>query len=36
MTHDERLFRNIVVIYAIVEAIVIALLIAAKLNVFGK
>ena len=34
MTRDERWFRNAVIGYAIVEAVVIALFIAAKLNLF--
>jgi hypothetical protein len=32
MTKDERWFRTAVIVYAIVEAVVIALFIAAKLN----
>ena len=32
MTRDDRWFRNAVIAYAIVEAVVIALFIAAKLN----
>jgi hypothetical protein len=32
MTRDERYFRNVVIVYAIVEALVLAVLIAAKLK----
>jgi F0F1-type ATP synthase membrane subunit c/vacuolar-type H+-ATPase subunit K len=32
MTRDERLFRNVVIAYAIVEAFVLAVLIVAKLK----
>jgi F0F1-type ATP synthase membrane subunit c/vacuolar-type H+-ATPase subunit K len=32
MTRDERLFRNAVIVYAIVEALVLAALIVAKLK----
>lgn len=34
MTREDKLFRNVVIVYAIVEAIVIAALIAAKLHLF--
>lgn len=34
MTREDRLFRKVVIVYAIVEAIVIAVLIAAKLLLF--
>lgn len=36
MNRDDRLVRNIVIGFAIVEAIVIALFIAARLHLIGR